>query len=232
MKKDGVIAIDGPSGSGKTTVGEMVAKRLSYVLFDTGVLYRTVTLAALERGLDLNDEAAMAALARGLRIEIRQPTVADGRQYTVLVDGRDVTWEIRSKVVDENVSVVSAYPSVREALKEQQRQIARKGRVVMVGRDIGTVIVPQADLKLFITASDEERAARRYRQLAERGTPPPLETVLADVRYRDRFDSSRAVAPLKPASDAVIIDTTGCPIQQVMAEVERLLRERGFLDDC
>jgi CMP/dCMP kinase len=149
-----------------------------------------------------------------------------------VADGDDITWDIRSKIVDENVSVVSAYPSVREALKDQQRRIAGHGRVVMVGRDIGTVIVPDADLKLFITASDEERALRRYRQLAERGAPPPLETVLADVRYRDRFDSTRAVAPLKAAPDAVVIDTTGRSIIDVMALVEELLRERGFLDGC
>jgi len=146
------IAIDGPAASGKSTIGELLAEQLHYVYFDTGVMYRAVTWAALQRGIDLADEKAVTDLAERIHIEVTQPTVADGRQYTVYADGEDITWQIRRPEVDHGVSPVSAYPGVRAALTAQQRRIGQAGRIVMVGRDIGTVVMPDADLKIYLDA--------------------------------------------------------------------------------
>jgi cytidylate kinase len=225
------IAIDGPAASGKSTVSELLARRLNYFYFDTGVMYRAVTWAALERGIPIEDEAAVTALAEQLRIDVIAPTVDDGRQYTVLADGTDVTsvdvtWAIRTPAVDANVSPVSAYPGVRRALVAQQRRVAAKGPVVMAGRDIGTVVLPDADLKIYLDASIEERAWRRCLELRERGEEADYETVLASMRRRDKIDSSRAVSPLRAAEDAVVVDTTNLDIEEMLVEVERLVEER------
>jgi cytidylate kinase len=225
------IAIDGPAASGKSTVSELLARRLDYLYFDTGVMYRAVTWAALERGIPIEDEAAVTLLAEQLRIDVTAPTVDDGRQYTVLADGADgtpidVTWAIRAPAVDANVSPVSAYPGVRRALVAQQRRVAAEGPVVMAGRDIGTVVLPDADLKIYLDASVEERARRRCQELRERGNEADYEAVLVSMRRRDEIDSSRAVSPLRAAEDAVVVDTTDMSIEGMLAEVERLVEGR------
>lgn len=217
------IAIDGPAASGKSTVGKMVADLLGYLYFDTGVMYRAVTWACLERGVPIADEEAVARLAGELRIDVLRPTVADGRQYTVCAGGEDVTWQIRRPEVDANVSPVSAYPGVREALTAQQRRIGAAGQVVMVGRDIGTVVMPDADLKIYLDASVEERARRRYSEIIARGEEADYEAVLRAMRRRDRIDSTRAAAPLRAAPDAVVLDTTCLGIEEVVRAIEGLL---------
>ena len=221
--KPSTIAIDGPAASGKSTVAELLAHRLGYLYFDTGVMYRAVTWAALLRGIPIEDEPAVTLLAEQLRIDVTPPTADDGRQYTVLADGVDVTWAIRTPEVDANVSPVSAYPGVRRALVAQQRRVAAGGRVVMVGRDIGTVVLPDADFKLYLDASVEERARRRWREVRARGEEADYEGVLVSMRRRDRVDSNREVAPLCVAEDAVVVDTTDLSIEEVLAEVERLV---------
>ena len=226
MPQPNTIAIDGPAAAGKSTIGCELAKRLNYLYFDTGVMYRAVTWAALHQGLDISDEAVITALAQRLDIDVLPPTTDDGRQYTILVDGQDVTWAIRDAEVEAGVSPVSAYPGVREALVAQQRRISAQGPVVMVGRDIGTVVVPDADLKLYLDARVKERALRRYRELLQRGQEARLEDVLSAMQRRDDIDSGRAVSPLQPAHDAIVIDTSNLPIDQVLEVVEKLIRER------
>lgn len=223
MRALSTIAIDGPAASGKSTIGGLLAERLGYVYLDTGVMYRAVTWAALEQGIPIEDEEAVTALARRLKIDILRPVVDDGRQYTVLADGQDVTWQIRSPAVNAGVSPVSAYPGVRRALTEQQRCLGARGRIVMVGRDIGTVVLPDADLKIYLDATLEQRAGRRYQENLARGDAADYEQVLASVRGRDVIDSSRAVAPLRPAGDAVVIDTTPLTIEEVLERVLALV---------
>lgn len=218
-----VIAIDGPAASGKSTIGELLARRLGYLYFDTGAMYRAITWVALKRGIPIGDEAAITRLAEAVFVEVTRPTVDDGRQYTVLADGQDVTWDIRRPEVDANVSPVSAYPGVRAALTAQQRRIAAQGRVVMTGRDIGTVVAPDADLKVYLDATVEERARRRYREVLARGESADYQAILKSMRRRDRMDSRRAAAPLKPADDAIIIDTTEMTIAQVLDAIMALV---------
>jgi len=220
------IAIDGPAASGKSTVGEALAERLDCLYFDTGVMYRAVTWAALERGVDVENEETVTGLAEALEIEVTDATDDDGRQYTVLANGVDVTWEIRNPDVDATVSVVSAYRGVRHALVAKQRQIAADRPVVMVGRDIGTVVLPEADLKIYLDASVEERARRRWLELQDRGKDADCRAVLDAMRRRDRIDSNREISPLRAAEDAVRIDTTGVGVETVVDEAERLVHER------
>ncbi len=222
-----IIAIDGPSASGKSTVGRLVARELGYLYFDTGVMYRAIALLALQRGVPVEDEAAVAALAAEVHLEVLPATVPDGRDVTVLANGVDITWEIRRPDVERAVSPVSAYPGVREVLRAQQRRIGLAGRVVMVGRDIGTVVLPEAELKLYLDAALRERAHRRYLQRVERGESPDLEEVLADIRRRDALDSSREHAPLAAAPDAIVVDTTDLTIPQVIERVLALVRGWG-----
>lgn len=221
-----VIAIDGPAASGKSTVGEAVARALGFLYVDTGAMYRAVTQAALARGIPVDDEAAVVALAGRLDILIRPDTVGDGRQYTVMVDGEDVTWALRSPAVDAHVSQVSTYPEVRRILVREQQRIAAVGRVVMVGRDIGTVVLPTAPLKIYLDASAAERARRRYRELLARGGTADYEAILAGIRARDAMDSRRAASPLQPAADAIILDTEGKSIAQVVQCVLSLAAHR------
>jgi cytidylate kinase len=223
LRRPSTIAIDGPAASGKSTVGALLADHLHYVYFDTGVMYRAVTWAALARGIAIEDEAGVVALAQELAIDVVRPTVDDGRQYTVLADGQDVTWEIRQPEVDRGVSPVSAYRGVRAALTAQQRRIGRKGRIVMVGRDIGTVVLPDADLKIYLDATVGERARRRHREVVDRGEPTDYAAILEAVQRRDQIDSNRALAPLLAAEDAVVIDTTPLDIDQVMERVLALV---------
>jgi len=215
------ITIDGPVASGKSTIGYLLAQKLGYLYLDTGAMYRAVTWAALTREVPVEDERAVTALAEGLHIDITQPTVSDGRQYTVLADGEDVTWDIRRPEVDANVSVVSAYLGVRRAMVAQQRRIAAAGRVVMVGRDIGSVVLPDADLKLYLDATPQERARRRWLERQARGESVTYEEVLAMMLRRDEIDSHRAVSPLRVPDGAVVIDTTGLTIDEVLALILR-----------
>lgn len=201
-----------------------MADRLNYLYFDTGVMYRAVARAAVDRGIPIEDEAAVVRLAESLRIDVSRATVDDGRQYTVYADGQDVTWEIRSPEVDRLVSPVSAYRGVRAALTRQQRRIGAGGRVVMVGRDIGTVVLPEAEVKIHLDASVEERARRRHLEAAGRGQPSTYAQVLADLIRRDRIDSTRTEAPLAVAEDAIVIDSTHMSVEEVVARIETICR--------
>ncbi|MCP4541500.1 MAG: (d)CMP kinase [Chloroflexi bacterium] len=225
--KPSTIAIDGPAASGKSTIGELLARHLGYLYFDTGVMYRAVTWAALSRNIPIEDETAVTTLAEGLHIDVIPPTEDDGRQYTVLTDNIDVTWAIRTSNVNTNVSPVSAYPGVRRALVAQQRRVAADGQVVMVGRDIGTVVLPDAELKLYLDASVEERAQRRWREIQARGESADYEPVLESMRRRDQIDSHREASPLRIADNAIVLNTTDLEIEQVLVKVERLIEERG-----
>lgn len=189
-------------------------------------MYRAVTWAALGQGFRIEDEAQVTALAEALNIQVTPPTQDDGRYYTVLVDGQDVTWAIRQPAVDAAVSPVSAYLGVRRALTKQQRRVAANGHVVMAGRDIGTVVLPDADLKLYIQASVEERARRRYRECQARGEKLVYQQVLDSMRRRDQIDSQRKHAPLRPADDAIIVNTDGLDIEEVLAHIERLITDQ------
>jgi CMP/dCMP kinase len=214
------IAIDGPAASGKTTIGKMLAEELDYLLLDTGSMYRAATLAALENGVDIDDEAAVTHLTQQTVIDIRPAAgEGDGRLYTVLLDGRDITWELRAPAIDRHVSQVSAYPEVRRILVERQREIAQQCKVIMVGRDIGTVVLPEAQLKLYVVASPEERAERRCAERRQQGQNVDYDSVLADVIRRDAIDSSRVHSPLRPASDAILLDSTGKSPQSLLGEI-------------
>jgi cytidylate kinase len=219
-----IITLDGPASSGKSTVGNILAGRLNYLFFDTGVMYRALTLAVLLRQIDLANEAVISELAGQVKIDVYPPLFNDGRQCTVLLNNEDVTWAIRAPEVDSHVSQVSAYPEVRRVLTEQMRAIGKRGRVVMAGRDIGTVVLPDAELKIYIDASPEERARRRHIELAELGHEASYDDILASIRRRDKIDSTRDTAPLKPANDAVIVDTTGLNTAQVVAKLMEIVR--------
>jgi cytidylate kinase len=213
------IAIDGPAGAGKSTIGALVAERLGYLFLDTGAMYRAVALAALRRGIDPDDAPRLGKLAGEVRIAIGPPTVRDGRAYTVLLDGDDVTWKIRSAEVDRVVSQVARVPDVREAMVAQQRGLAGRGRVVMVGRDIGTVVLEHADRKIFLTASASERAKRRGEELAARGEVRPRQELLHEILRRDQLDRERVVSPLHPAEDAIVVQTDGLSVGQALDRV-------------
>lgn len=213
------IALDGPAASGKTTVGRRLADALGYLFFDTGVMYRAVTWIALDHDMNLRDEESITQMAQNVQIDIRQPSKDDGRACDIVVGEKDITWDVRSGEVEANVSLVSAYAGVRKALSEQQRRIGLRGKVVMVGRDIGTVVLPEADLKVYMDASAEERARRRYDEVIERGGKADYEEILNKMIERDRIDSTRAVAPLKPAEDAVQINTDALNEDQVFQRV-------------
>lgn len=202
-----IIAIDGPAASGKSTLGLSLAQALGYLFFDTGIMYRAITWLALKLDIDLRDEVQVTALAEQTQIDIAPASKADGRVSDILIAGEDITWETRLPEVDANVSVVSAYRGVRAALSSQQRRIGQRGKVVMVGRDIGTVVLPEADLKIYLDASAEERSKRRYDEIIARGGAADYNEILAKVIERDRIDSTRDVAPLKAADDAVVLDS-------------------------
>ena len=217
------IAIDGPAASGKSTLGSLLAKTLGYLYFDTGVMYRALTLAALQASLDISDEAAIGKLAEMVRIDVGPPSIDDGRDNDVIMDGKDVTWEIRTDDVNDYVSDVSAYGAVRKAMTDQQRRIAKENKVVMVGRDIGTVVMPDADLKIFLDASVAVRAHRRFQEILERGEQADYDAVLHSLINRDQIDSNREIAPLKPAEDAEIINADCLGIQQVLEKAKELV---------
>ncbi len=224
MREHPQIAIDGPAGSGKSTIGERLARRLGYLYVDTGALYRALTVVALERHIAPQDVAGLGALAELTRFEVLPPTRDDGRQYTVLVDGRDVTPELRSPAVEAAVPLTSSHPRVRHAMLARQRALADSRGVVMVGRDIGTVVLPDADLKIYLMVAVEERARRRHHDLlAQLGaTAPSFEAVCAEMALRDELDAGK----MRPAADAVRIHTDDLQADDV---VERILEMVGLL---
>ena len=223
MKEHYAVAIDGPSGAGKSTLARALAKELGFVYVDTGAIYRSVGYYAYQRGIDPADGAAVEALL--LEIQLEMVYREDGLQHMIL-NGEDVTKEIRLPEVSMYASRVSAIPAVRAFLMDMQRDMARTHSVIMDGRDIGTVVLPQADVKLFLTASAEDRARRRCLELEERGTPEPYEKLLEEMQERDRNDASRSAAPLRPAEDAVILDTTGNTFQQSFDLLLQTIKER------
>lgn len=221
-----IIAIDGPSGAGKSTVAKAVAKKLGFSCLDTGAMYRAVAWQALQDGAALDDEGALGAIARERDIEFGH-VEGDPIPKRVFIGGTEVTQAIRTSEIDKAVSPVSAVPSVREALVAQQQRIGRAGDYVVEGRDIGTVVFPEAEVKVFLTASDEERAHRRVRQNVDRGVGSiDYDEVLADLQRRDACDSSRATSPLKPAEDAVHIDSTESYIEDVIDRICEMARAR------
>jgi cytidylate kinase len=219
-----IVAIDGPAGAGKSTVSKLLARRLGLSFVDTGALYRTVALSARRQGIATTDDPALAALLGRIRISFK----ATGEDNRVHLDGEDVSKEIRTPEISLLASAVSARPVVREGLLGLQRRLALEAPVgaVLEGRDIGTVVFPDADLKFFLEANPDVRARRRYEELFQKGSESTLDAVLADQTKRDRDDSSRAVAPLKAADDAVRVDTSGLPLSEVVQRLERVIRER------
>ncbi|MCP4357506.1 MAG: (d)CMP kinase [Chloroflexi bacterium] len=229
MNQPNVITIDGPAASGKSTVSRLLAERLIYLYLDTGCMYRAVTLAMLQQGLDVMAETAVTQLAQMVDISVKpEAGEGDGRHYTILLNGQDVTWEIRTPAVDKNVSQVSSYLGVREEMVRRQREFGKQGHIVMVGRDIGTVVMPDAPLKLYITATAEERARRRWHDRQIQGFTDEYETILADVKRRDAFDGNRTHSPMRPAADAIIVDSTDKTVAEIVAEI-LLIVDNGWL---
>ena len=220
-----VVAIDGPSGSGKSTVARRVAQRLGFRYLDTGAMYRALTWQALERRVDLEDAAALGELAERARIE----PGTNPRRPTILIDGTDVSAPIRGRAVTNAVSAVSAVPAVREVLVRRQRELMADGGIVVEGRDIGTIVAPDAPLKIFLTASSEARASRRHRQLAAVGDAAHVHDTRAEIDRRDERDSSRAASPLAQAGDAVIVDSTSRTVDEVVGEVLAVAARRGLV---
>lgn len=220
------IAIDGTAGSGKSTLGSLLAARLDYLFVDSGAFYRALTLAALRAQVSLEDGPALAALTQDLDFRIEPPTVDDGRQYTLLLGLVDVTWAVRSQAVDAGVSPVAAQPEARAALLPLQQRLARRKGVVMAGRDIGTVVCPEAEVKVFLIADLETRAQRRRQELAERGSDISSAETAENLAARDRIDSSRSTAPLVQPPDAIVLDTSALSLEQevaiVLAKVEAI----------
>ena len=217
------IAIDGPSGAGKSTLARSMAEKLGYLYVDTGAIYRTIGLYMYEADIDPKDEAAVLAALPEIEIELSHGE--DGLQRMTLNDC-DVTEAIRLPHISLCASAVSAHPGVRAFLLEMQRELARTNNVIMDGRDIGTVVLPEAEVKVFLTASPEARAQRRMKELEKRGTPQPFEEVLRDIQQRDYNDSNRAAAPLKQAEDAVLLDTTELTFAQSEEALLAIVRER------
>jgi cytidylate kinase len=220
LDSSNAIAIDGPAASGKTAVGTELARRLDYRFLDTGGMYRAVTLLALEAGIDLLDQAALTEITQHSRMELVGGPSGD----RLLVDGRDVTGELRARKVDSNVSRVSAVRGVRLALVERQREVAEQGPIVMVGRDIGTVVLPDAAVKVYLNASVEVRTSRRVRDMNESGNEASYHRVLEELQTRDSIDSERKESPLRPAEEALIIDTDDMSVDQIADKVLRHFR--------
>lgn len=217
------IAIDGPSGAGKSTISRKAAEIFGFIYVDTGAIYRTIGLASKIRGVSLDDKAAVMEMLPKLNIELKYNEAGEQHMY---LDGKDVSRDIRLPEVSMLASKVSAIPEVRAFLVDMQRDMAKKYDVIMDGRDIGTVILPDADLKIFLTADVNDRAQRRYEELRTKGMEKPFDEVLAEMKQRDEQDTLRAAAPLKAAEDAVMLDTSGNTLEQSIAEVCRLIADR------
>ena len=222
MSKKISIAIDGPAAAGKSTVAKIIAKRLSYLYIDTGAMYRALTYLALQQGIALDDEQALISLLKNTYIDLKPSE----QGQLVFVNGEDVTNVIRSEEVTNAVSLVAKHPLVREEMVARQRALAKNGGVVMDGRDIGTYVLPDAEVKIFLKASVEERAKRRHAENIARGFPSDLETLKKEIARRDRIDSEREVAPLKKAEDAIEIDTTSLSIEEVVDRIMEIVNER------
>lgn len=218
------IAIDGPASSGKSTVAKILAKDYGFVYTDTGAMYRSVTYLAITHQVAFNDEAGLVALIKKYPITFKQEAAGQ----LVFVDGQDVSQAIRETTVTNNVSEVAAHEKVREELVRQQQKIAEDGGVVMDGRDIGTAVLPDAEVKIFLVASVAERAERRFKENQEKGIPCDFETLKKEIQERDYTDSHREVSPLKQAEDAVLIDTTGMSIADVVAAIKAVVVSKGF----
>ncbi len=217
-----ILTLDGPSGSGKGTIARAVAGKLGWHLLDSGALYRAVGYAAGMAGLDLSDAEAVTRCAQAIKIRFHDPK--NGGETRVIVNGHDATEELRTETAGAAASAIAAIPSVRQALVDLQLSFRKSPGLVADGRDMGTVIFPDAQTKVFLTASAAERAKRRYKQLKEKGLDVTLASLLHEIEARDARDASRAVAPLRPAADAVVVDTTGMSIEQVVAKVLSLLQ--------
>ncbi|MCK9235452.1 MAG: (d)CMP kinase [Acholeplasmataceae bacterium] len=211
------LAIDGPAGSGKSTISSQIAKKLNWIHIDTGAMYRAVTLKAIELGVDLEDEKAYQFL---------ESVKVHYQANKIYLDDRDVTEDIRSDAVTQNVSLVSSFPYVRQKLVQLQKQAALEGNIVMDGRDIGTVVIPHADVKIFLTATLEERAKRRQKENAQKGKTSQLEKVIKDLSVRDQKDSTRKESPLIMAEDAIIIDTSYLTIEEVVDKIIEVTRKK------
>ncbi|MBA7596296.1 Cytidylate kinase [subsurface metagenome] len=219
MPKPSIIAIDGPVAAGKSTIGRLLAQRLGYRFLDTGEMYRALTWKALKLNIDLEDEAELSQLASSTEIEFVPRPTGNERYCSVLVDGCDVAMEIHALEVEAGVSLVAKVAGVRRVMVERQRKLAQDGEIVMAGRDIGTTVLPHAELKIYLSASFEERARRRYQEVIERGEMVDYQAILVELMRRDEIDSQRPISPLEPASDARMIDTDGLNPDQVLAEI-------------
>ena len=215
MSKPSIIAIDGPVASGKSTIGRLLARRLGYRFVDTGMMYRALTWQAIKTGTDPEDEEALSQLANSTAIDIS--SAPDGSH--TIVDGRDVTAELTSAEVEASVSLVSKVGAVRSVMVQNQQSLASKGNIVMAGRDIGTTVLPHAELKVYLIASVQERARRRHLELLERGQNVKYDAILAELIRRDEIDSKRDISPLQPAADAKVVDSDGLSIEQVVAAI-------------
>lgn len=217
------VAIDGPASAGKSTVAKLVAKRFGYIYVDTGAMYRAVTFWAMQRGVDLSDEAAVTAAMQSLKIGFK-PGEPD---QLVFANDQDITAAIRQPDVTNNVSTIAALPQVRTILTDQQREMAAAGGIVMDGRDIGTTVLPHAQVKIFLVASAAERAKRRYAENIKKGIETPLAQLQAEIELRDHKDSTRKVSPLTKAQDAIEVDTTPMSIEEVVTTIAEIIKKQS-----
>ena len=217
-----IVAIDGPAGSGKGTVTKLIAKKLGFITIDTGAMYRCVTLEALKNNIKPTENEKIEKMMNNISIEMKK----ENEVQKVYLNNEDVTKEIRTSIIDKNVSVFSALPIVRNKITPMQRKMGANSNIVMEGRDIGTVVFPNADVKIYLDASDEEIAKRRYKQNIERGMKVTYEQVLEDIKKRNEYDSHRKIAPLKQAEDAIYIDSTNLTIEQVVEKIIEIIKQK------